>query len=150
MSEPIFEIVENYRDYAHKIAEAEKICFSEAWSLTAVEEFFSYDYNAAIVILCNGEFAGYITYSIICGEIQIANVAVLPQSRKMGAAFRLVKRIIAVAKENNCQVIMLEVRASNLPAISLYKKSGFEVVGERKDFYKNPKDDAFLMNFYAE
>lgn len=149
MSQVLFEIVENYRDYTEKIAEAEKICFFDAWSLSAVEEFLSYDYNAAIVILCNDEFAGYITYSVICGEIQIANVAVLPQFRKMGAAFQLIKKIITVAKENNCQVITLEVRASNMPAISLYKKSGFEVVGERKDFYKNPKDDAVLMNFYA-
>ena len=150
MSKALFEIVENYADYAEKIAEAEKICFSEPWSISAVESFFSYEYNSAIIILCNGEFAGYVTCTFMCSETQIAKVAVLPEFRKMGAGFLLMSSLVQMAKEKNCPTVTLEVRASNIPAINLYKKCGFEVVGERKNFYKNPKDDAVLMNFYAE
>lgn len=40
---------------------------------------------------------------------------------------------------------MLEVRASNEPAVSVYRKLGFEEVGRRKNYYRNPKEDALIM-----
>ena len=42
-------------------------------------------------------------------------------------------------------VLMLEVRASNAPAIALYEKHGFAAVGRRKNYYDAPKEDAILM-----
>jgi ribosomal-protein-alanine N-acetyltransferase len=45
---------------------------------------------------------------------------------------------------------MLEVRASNTPAIALYEKAGFTLVGKRKNFYSFPKEDALLYNYYIE
>ena len=142
------EIVKACGDkYAESIAYAEKICFSEPWSLQAVKDFLSYDYNGAIAALVNGEFAGYITYTEICGEIQIANVATLPQFRRNGVALQLLEVLLRIAENNNDSTVTLEVRASNFGAIALYKRIGFEKIGERKGFYKNPADDAVLMNY---
>lgn len=145
------EIVKACGDkYAESIACAEKICFSEPWSLQAVKDFLSYDYNGAIVALANGEFAGYITYTEICGEIQIANVATLPGYRRMGIASELLKKLLQMAENNNDSTVTLEVRASNIGAIALYNRAGFEKIGERKGFYRNPADDAVLMNYAFE
>ena len=143
----VLETKRNGTEYAVNIAAAEKVCFSEPWSLKAVEEFLSYGYNGAEVVLCDGEFAGYVTYSCICGEIQIANVATLPEYRRKGVGSLLLESVLQIAKENECSVITLEVRASNMPAIALYKKHGYTEVGIRKGYYKNPTDDALLMNF---
>ena len=49
------------------------------------------------------------------------------------------------SKTENADFITLEVRKSNTVAIKLYEKMGFELVGERKAFYENPKEDAILM-----
>ena len=43
---------------------------------------------------------------------------------------------------------MLEVRKSNVAAIALYEKAGFTRVGERKNFYTRPREDALLYNYY--
>lgn len=142
------ELVETSgEEYAENIAAAEKICFSEPWSLQAVKDFLSYSYNGAAAALVNGEFAGYITYTDICGEMQIANVATLPEFRRMGVASLLLIRILKIAENNNDSTVSLEVRASNAGAIALYAGFGFKKAGERKGFYKNPPDDAVLMNY---
>ena len=49
------------------------------------------------------------------------------------------------AKESGAECIFLEVRESNVPAISLYKKLGFEELGIRKKFYEHPIEDAIIM-----
>lgn len=143
----VIDIKRNGKDYAVNIAEAEKMCFSEPWSVNAVEEFLSYGYNGANAAICDGVFAGYVTYSCICGELQIANVATLPDYRRKGVGSLLMESVVELAKENECSVITLEVRASNMPAIALYKKHGYTEVGTRKGYYKNPTDDALLMNY---
>lgn len=53
--------------------------------------------------------------------------------------------IITLCKENNINSLTLEVRESNIPAQSLYKKHGFKEEGIRKNFYNNPKENAIIM-----
>lgn len=134
------------KEYLENIAEAEKICIPEAWSREALAEFLSYDYNGAVVAHADGEFAAYLTYSKICDEIQIANVATLPQFRRNGIADKILCKLVNHAQETDVSVITLEVRSENAGAIALYEKHGFTVVGTRKGYYKNPADDALLMN----
>ena len=134
------------KEYIENIAEAEKICIPEAWSQDALTEFLSYDYNGAYVALVDGEFAAYLTYSKICDEIQIANVATLPQFRRNGIADKILCKLVNHAQETDVSVITLEVRSENAGAIALYEKHGFTTVGTRKGYYKNPEDDALLMN----
>ena len=55
-------------------------------------------------------------------------------------------KILKIAKEKNLERIILEVRATNEPALSLYKRKGFKELGIRKNFYDNPKEDALLMS----
>ncbi|MBQ8759312.1 MAG: ribosomal protein S18-alanine N-acetyltransferase [Clostridia bacterium] len=141
-----FEIVYNARDFVGDIAETEKLCFSEPWSEDAVSDFLGYEYNGAIICLADGAFAGYVTYTSICGEIQIANVASKPDFRRMGVGSLLMDALGNLGKETGAEVITLEVRSKNTPAIGLYEKYGFVTVGVRKNFYKKPDDDAVLMN----
>lgn len=140
------EFCENAVLFADKIALAEKACFSEPWSEKAVCDFLGYDYNGAVVCTADGEFAGYVTYTAICGELQICNVATLEKFRRCGVGTALMQEIKRRAERLSCEVVTLEVRSQNTPARSLYEKCGFENVGVRKGFYKKPDDDAVLMN----
>ena len=58
--------------------------------------------------------------------------------------------LVALSKKADADVITLEVRSKNVPAISLYEKYGFVTVGVRKNFYKKPDDDAVLMNLQLQ
>lgn len=136
--------------YLRDIARAEAVCFSEPWSEKAVEEFLSQPYNHVLVALSGGVFAGFITYTRIADEIQIANVAVLPEFRRKGLADGLLCRLAQSAKQNGVSKTTLEVRVSNLPARNLYEKNGFEAVGLRRNFYKAPTEDAVLYDRRSE
>ena len=65
----------------------------------------------------------------------------------MGVGGNLIEFLKAYGKENSFAYIFLEVRKSNAPAIGLYEKCGFEKIGERKNFYDTPKEDAVLYKF---
>lgn len=78
---------------------------------------------------------GYVGIWNICGEVDIINIAVIPECRRQGVAYRLFERVLDYCRENNVTAINLEVRESNTAAQSLYKKLGFLTVGERKRYY---------------
>ncbi len=140
-------IYRNYKDSdSLSIAEIEKICFSEPWSKAAIEEFMSYSTGHTLVASLNEAVVGYITFITVLDEVQIANVAIHPNFRRNHIGENLLKELDKLSLQNNSSFITLEVRASNEPAIRLYKKCGYNVVGERKNFYKSPAENAVLMN----
>jgi ribosomal-protein-alanine N-acetyltransferase len=76
------------------------------------------------------------------------NLTVKKNFRKNGIGKALVELIISDARLRNSENIILEVRANNTDAQSLYKKLNFEVIGTRKDYYesKNDREDAYVLN----
>ncbi len=132
----------------YPIAEIEKMCFSEPWSVDSLSaELLKDDSFFFSAKLC-GETVGYIGTNIVLDECYIANVAVNPDYRRKKIASALLEKATKNAKEKDCAFITLEVRKSNAPAISLYEKFGFEVCGERKNFYQNPTENALIMTKY--
>ena len=73
------------------------------------------------------------------------NIAVHPDYRKQGIGTALIVELIGELELRGSHSLMLEVRASNTPAISVYEKLGFIEVGRRKNYYRNPKEDALIM-----
>ncbi len=90
---------------------------------------------------------GYISVTMVLDEASINTIAVEKEHRRQGAAEQLINEAVKRLRES-CAFIMLEVRKSNTAAVSLYKKLGFEVVGERPRFYRDPDEDAILMTIY--
>lgn len=145
-AEPKTEIRRIDGESACKAALLEQLCFSHPWSEKAILEEAQRGYFVAAYL--DGAFAGYAGMTEVLDECGICNVAVMPECRRHGIGEALVADLIRRARETNAFVIMLEVRRSNAPAIKLYEKMGFELVGERKNFYDKPKEDALLYNFY--
>lgn len=127
------------------VAQTEKECFSEPWSEDAVRSELSNDSARFFTAKILGFFAGYIGMHIVLDECYIANIAVKSEFRRKGIADRLLSYAQDFAKSEDCAFISLEVRVSNLPAIELYKKHGYITQGERKNFYRNPEENAFIM-----
>lgn len=127
--------------YIEQVFEIEKLCFSNPWSKEDLAAQLDNE-NAYFLVAIDGEkVAGYMGLQIFSGEGYVTNVAVLPQYRGQGIA----KSLIAEQMKNEMEFITLEVRESNIPAISLYTKMGFENVGVRPKFYSNPTENAIIM-----
>jgi ribosomal-protein-alanine N-acetyltransferase len=90
--------------------------------------------------------AGFMVARVIAGELHINNVAVRAEFRRCGLGSELLQMTLAQAKQRGAIVSHLEVRAGNQAAQGLYQRSGFEVVGRRRKYYRNPREDALLMS----
>ena len=139
-----FKIINAEKQDADSVAKLERECFSEPWSIEAINEAF--DFGAHFFKAeKDGKFAGYISFKAISGEGYINNIAVDAKMRNSGIGSMLLDRAITFAREQNLEFLSLEVRASNKSAISLYRKLGFIQEGLRKNFYDNPKEDGIIM-----
>ena len=123
-------------------------CFSHPWSRQSIEDELNNETSLFLVAKEENEVIGYIGMSIVIDEGYIFNVAVRESYRNKGVATALINELVTYGKKNNFSFITLEVRESNLPAISLYSKFGFIKAGERKNYYSNPKENAILMTKY--
>lgn len=127
------------------IAEIEKECFSEPWSRDGIESELSNETARFFVADFMGEAAGYLGMHIVLDECYIANIAVKEKFRRKGIADKLLSVGEERAKDENCAFITLEVRVSNEKAIALYSKRGYNEMGERKNFYSSPTENALIM-----
>lgn len=139
------EIVEMNETHVAPIAALEKICFSDPWSEKSIAYELTSRLSYWLVALENGEVVGYIGSQSVLGESDMMNVAVHPDHRRKGIAEALIAALSAGLKERGNVCLTLEVRASNTPAITLYDKLGFTQVGQRPNYYRNPKEDALIM-----
>ena len=133
-------------EHVAQVAELEKICFgTEAWSEKSVASELSNPLSLWLVAMEEDTVAGYVGSQTVMDETDMMNVAVHPDHRRKGIAEALVLSLAEALKEKGSHCLTLEVRASNAPAIGLYEKLGFRQIGLRKNYYRNPKEDALIL-----
>lgn len=130
--------------YAEDIGFIEKICFSDPWSISMIEAGMASGSSIFYGSFCDDRLIGYISALYTDEFCEILNLAVLPQYRGMGRAKELIGKIYSDCLKKKIKKIFLEVRES-ADAYFLYKNEGFSEYSRRKDYYKNPKEDAILM-----
>ena len=138
-------ITEMNATHVPQVAELEKICFADPWSEKSVASELDNKWALWFVALEEDKVAGYIGSQTSIDETDVMNVAVHPDFRRRGIAESLIIRLVDELKMRGSHALMLEVRASNTPAIALYEKLGFRQVGCRKNYYRNPKEDALIL-----
>lgn len=144
-----YSIVPMKEEHISTVAQLEKECFSLPWSENALSNAIKRDGDVFLVALSpDGEVLGYGGMQCILDECDITNIAVFSRYRRQGIANALLTALIQSAKEKESSFITLEVRASNIAAINLYKSHGFEKVGERRGYYDKPHEDAVLMTLF--
>jgi len=139
------QIVPMRAEHTARLAELEKICFSEPWSEKALLEETENPAAFFVAAVDGSEVLGYGGMHTVLGESYIDNIAVFPEHRGRGVGRAVTMALVEKAKADGGVFITLEVRASNLPAITLYRSMGFESAGVRKRFYTEPEEDAVIM-----
>lgn len=126
----------------------EEACFERPWTRRSFESELFKCRNLFLVYEEEGVVVGYIVFWYILDEAEIADIAVSPEYRKRGIAEKLIRRCIEERQE--VRIIHLEVGSDNLSAVSLYKKFGFCVNGEIKDYYGQGKNALRMSLLTAE
>ena len=128
-----------------QIAELEKCCFNDPWSESSIASELNNRLSCWLVALDGNVVIGYVGSQTVLGETDMMNIAVHPAYRKQGVAKSLIQNLIDTISQQGSHSLMLEVRQSNEPAKNLYLSLGFETVGIRKNYYRNPRENALIL-----
>ena len=139
------EIIRMELSHAQQVAQLETECFSDPWSLQAVAGEITNPLSLWLVAVEGEQVLGYIGSQSVLGEADMMNLAVDMTARGKGIGSQLINALIDHLRKDGVYRLTLEVRVSNTPAINLYEKLGFKIIGRRPNYYYHPKEDAFIM-----
>ena len=128
-----------------QVAALERLCFSDPWSENSVASELENELSLWLVAEEGETVLGYVGSQTVLDETDMMNVAVHPDHRRRGVAAALITELVSRLKMQGSRCLKLEVRASNAPAIALYETLGFTQLGLRKNYYRNPKEDALIL-----
>ena len=128
-----------------ELYEVELTSFTDPWSKESFKDELNNEIAHYLVGSINNKVVAYIGAWFILDEAHITNVAVKSDFRRQKIAKQLITAFIVLAKKHQITSITLEVRASNIPAQSLYQQFGFEKQGLRKRYYADNNEDAIIM-----
>ena len=138
-------IIPMQEEHVSSIAELEIRCFSAPWVDASIRSELENPLSHWLVAVEDQKVVGYIGSQTVLGEADIMNVAVAPEFRRKGIA----KALLLTLQDDLCakdvHSLTLEVRASNVPAITLYEALGYTQVGRRPNYYHKPKEDALIL-----
>jgi ribosomal-protein-alanine N-acetyltransferase len=130
---------------AGEIAQLENEIFSDPWSEADITSLISVSGSMCYTALSDGKVIGYLIGRQITPEGEIYRIATAEKYRRRGLAYRLHDYSVKTERGRGLENLFLEVRERNLPARNLYKSYGFREIGVRKNYYKNPDDNAIIM-----
>ena len=131
------QIVPLTEEHIKEIAELEKECFPDPWNEEMFVQLLSNPLAVFITAVYDGKVVGYAGIYHILTEGQLMNIAVKEDLRRRGIAEKMFEYLLEYGKENDIEVITLEVRENNTPAISFYEKIGFESDGVWTEYINN-------------
>lgn len=124
----------------------EESSFSAPWSRFAFEYDLIHNPHANyFIFIQDGMIVGYAGLWIFETIGHIVNMAVLEEYRHKDIAKKLLVHSMKYGRANDVERFTLEVRASNEPAINLYRSHGFIDVGIRPRYYQDNREDALIM-----
>ncbi len=134
--------VEDVAD-VHALAQ---LCLPEAWSEAALAALPENPLAHFFVARRDGVLLGFCFMYLVADEGQIMEIATDPAHRRQGIARQLLSHLLADGQAHGATLFTLEVRAQNAAAQALYASLGFVADGVRRNYYRNPTDDAILMS----
>lgn len=119
---------------------------SQDWSPSLLEDSFLENYIHCVICF-EDEIKGFVIVRKNFDAWEIMQIVIDFQYQRQKLATQLLQFVIDAAKKNGAERIQLEVRKSNIAAITLYLQCGFQEVGLRKKYYPD-KEDALLMDYF--
>jgi len=126
------------------------LCRLNGWSAEVYKGLILHDACEVTVCLINREVVGFCAIKKSPPELDVLKIGVRPDRQREGIGRALLQGALERAVADGCQQCFLEVRWSNEPAISFYRKEGFEVIGLRRNYYRHPIEDARVMRKVME
>ncbi len=127
------------------VAKLEQQIFSSPWSKDSIEKAYQLEENIYLVAEVEGIITGYCGIWTSFETADLCNIAVHPDYRRKGIAGEILKQAFQLCQQRQIEQMLLEVRESNKPAIVLYEKYHFEKIDIRKGYYRNPIENAIIM-----
>jgi len=135
-----------------EVVEIEETCGLSRWGWDAYRAEIERPEAVALVARAAGSgaggygaLAGFVAARLSADELHVNNIGVRPEFRRLGLGGALLGLALEFGERGGGARAVLEVRAGNLPAQRLYAAHGFEVVGERRNYYRDPSEDALVM-----
>lgn len=135
-------------DHIKYAAEIEKECFVHPWSEQSLQGEMTKENSVFLMAFEDENPVGYVGLSVVLDEGYMGNLAVLCDYRRRGIGKALMDELLEECIKLDLAFATLEVRESNIPAVKLYKGLGFEEIGRRRNYYKEPLEDALLLTKY--
>jgi len=133
------------KDDLDEVMAIERSAYRYPWS----SGFFLQELQVAcarsILAELDGKICGYVLFWLLPGSIDVHNLAVAPEFRRLGIARMLMRQVVVAARVQSATRVTLEVRQSNDPAKRLYASLGFVQTGLRRGYYSDDGEDAFTM-----
>jgi len=134
------------QDDVPHVAGLERSVYEFPWSAGIFRDCLLAGYTSVVLEQSRG-VAGYSIMSIAAGEAHLLNICIAESLRGQGIGGELLHYMIGRGQDAGAERLYLEVRPSNKHAIRLYRRSGFEVVGVRRGYYRahGGKEDAIVL-----
>lgn len=132
-----------------RILAIERQCHAYPWSEEIFRDEMETAHSRLWVCAAGEEIAGFLCWWTICGEIEIQNVATALRYRRQGVGRRLLAAVLAVARAEKIDRVILEVRVGNFGAITLYREFGFIDCGSRRCYYPDGEDALLMESFLS-
>ena len=139
-----------------EVVEIEEVCGLSPWGWDSYHNEFSSGRDVIMLVakISGGRTAiaegkgivGFIVSRVIADELHVNNVAVRPEYQRLGIGGRLLRSALRHGANQGSKTAFLEVRSSNLAAQALYRHCGFRAAGRRRDYYRDPIEDALIMS----
>ncbi|MQY60512.1 ribosomal-protein-alanine N-acetyltransferase [bacterium] len=130
------------------ILEIENVSFPNPWhEITFRGEIYNQPISYPFVIIFKPQkkIIGYLVFWQIKERMQINNIAIHPDYRRMGIAEAVLHQVLSEVRMGEIKFVTLEVRPSNIAARTLYNKLGFDVLGIKENYYHDPPEPALVM-----
>ena len=132
-------------EHIDQIMEIELEAYPEPWSRSMFREEIRNQRSHFYVVMRDEELVGYSGFWLVLDEAHITSVTVASTCRGLGYGRAQTVHLLKTALECGVRLVSLEVRATNVPASTLYKSLGFRETGLRKGYYSKTQEDAIVM-----
>lgn len=127
----------------------DRLSFSDPWPYSAWHGMLNDPHARVWVVdVDNAKIIGALAVWLILDELNIGTIAVHPDYQRQGIGAALLTMGLQTGIAEGAKIAHLEVRKSNVSAQRLYERFGFKIVGERKRYYADNREDALLMSVY--
>lgn len=129
------------------IARIERASFGDPWTEDSFRELLGLAAAIFLVATKGSEnaVAGYVVAAVASDQAEILNLAVNPSERRGGLGGQLLDAAFTALIARGAREVFLEVRESNVAALALYRSRSFTALSRRRNYYRNPVEDALVL-----